>query len=78
MVKDYLTVKIEGEHPMAGNKETYDIDLNPDQMAFLRATKVKYDIVDESKTMRIILDFIQTSPDIHATVFNQTRCLRCE
>ncbi len=63
---------------MAGNKETYDIDLNPDQMAFLRASKEKYNVADENKVMRIILDFIQSSPDMHDTVFNQTRCLRCE
>ena len=62
---------------MAGNKETYEIDLNPDQMAFIRAAKEKYNIVDESKVLRFILDYIKTSPDTHDTVFNQTRCLRC-
>lgn len=63
---------------MAGNKETHEIDLNPDQMAFIRAAKEKYNIVDESKVVRVILDFIQTSPDMHDNVFNQTRCLRCD
>ncbi len=63
---------------MAGTKQTYEIDLNRDQIAFVRAATEKYNFVDESKVMRVILDFIQTSPNIHDTIFNQTRCLRCD
>ena len=32
----------EGESSMAGPKEAYTIELNPDQMAFIRQAKAKY------------------------------------
>ena len=63
---------------MAGDKETYQIDLNEDQMGFIRSAQEKFKIRNESKVVRIILDYLQTSPDIHETVFDQVRCLRCD
>ena len=38
---------------MAGDKNSYTLDLNPDHMDFLTATKDKYRIPDESKVVRI-------------------------
>ena len=63
---------------MAGPKETYEIELNPDQMAFVRSAKDQFSLADESKTIRIVLDYLITNPDVHASVFSQRRCLRCE
>ena len=63
---------------MAGTKETYQIDLNPDQMAFVRSVKDKFSVADEGKTIRIALDYLMTNPNVHDTVFTQPRCLRCE
>jgi hypothetical protein len=63
---------------MAGTKQTYQIELNPDQMAFLRSTKDKFDIADEGKVLRIVVDYLLTNPTIHNTVFGETRCLRCD
>ena len=63
---------------MAGTKETYQIDLNPDQMAFVRSVKDKFSLADEAKTIRIVLDYLMTNPNVHDTVFTQPRCLRCE
>ena len=63
---------------MAGVKETFEIDLNPDHMAFIKSVKEKYDIADEDKVLRIIMDYIQTNPGIHESVFTEFRCLRCE
>ena len=63
---------------MGGTKQTYEIELNPDHMAFLRTTKDKYGIPDEGKVIRVVLDYLVTSPNIHNTVFGDTRCLRCE
>ena len=63
---------------MAGPKETYEIQLNPDQMAFVRSAKNQFSVADESKAIRIVLDYLITNPDIHATVFSKPRCLRCE
>ena len=63
---------------MAGVKETFEIDLNPDHMAFIKSVKEKYEIADEDKVLRIIMDYIQTNPGIHESVFTEFRCLRCE
>ena len=63
---------------MAGEKETYQIQLNPDQMGFIRNALGKYNIPDESKVVRIVMDYLISSPGVHDTVFSETRCLRCE
>ena len=63
---------------MAGIKESYQVDLNADHIAFVKSAKEKYDIADEGKVMRIIMDYVLTSPDIHDNVFKEVRCLRCE
>ena len=63
---------------MAGSKETFEIELNNDQMTFIRIMKDDYKIPDESKVFRIIIDYLQSNKDVHDTVFTQTRCLRCE
>lgn len=63
---------------MAGDKQTFEIQLNADQMAFMRSMKEKYEIVDESKTFRVAIDYLMVTMDVHDPVFGQTRCLRCE
>ena len=45
-------------------------------MDFISQTKEKYDIADEDKVLRIIIDYVMTSPELHSTVFTETRCLR--
>ena len=40
--------------------------------------KDKYEIASQDKVVRIIMDYIQTNPGIHDSVFTETRCLRCE
>ena len=63
---------------MAGPKQTYELELNSDQMGFIRSAKDRYGIPDESKVVRILVDYLLTNPGIHETVFTQTRCLRCD
>ena len=63
---------------MAGEKQTIEIELNNDHVAFMQIMKDEYNIRTESKVMRIIMDFLQENTDVHDTVFNQIRCLRCE
>ena len=63
---------------MGGVKENFQIDLNSDQMAFVRTTREKYDLADDSKVIRIIMDYIITTASGHDEVFTETRCLRCE
>ena len=63
---------------MAGPKETYEVELNPDQMAFIRSMKEKYEIADDSKTFRAAIDYLMVTQNVHDAVFGQSRCLRCE
>ena len=63
---------------MAGEKETYQIDLNANQMTFIRNAKEKYNIPDESKVMRVVMDYLMNDPSIHDDVFSRIRCFRCE
>ena len=63
---------------MAGAKETFEIELNVDHRNFIRSAVEEYGIGSEDKVIRIIMDFIQTNPDLHESVFTEVRCLRCE
>ncbi len=63
---------------MAGGKETIEIELNNDQVSFMRFMKDDYKIASESKVFRIVIDYLQSNKDVHDTVFGQTRCLRCD
>ena len=63
---------------MAGPKETYEVELTADQMAFMRSMKEKFQIADESKTFRVVVDYLMTTQNVHDTVFGKNRCLRCE
>jgi hypothetical protein len=42
---------------MGGAKQSFEIDLNPDQMAFVRLAREKYGIADEGKVVWIIMDY---------------------
>ena len=63
---------------MGGQKTAFELDLNTDQMAFIRSMKEKYQIPDESKTFRVVIDYLMVTRDVHDSVFGQTRCLRCD
>ena len=62
---------------MAEGKEAYQLELYSEQMDFLRSAKEKYDIRDESKVVRIMVNYLLSTPDIQSAVFEQTRCLQC-
>ena len=62
---------------MAGAKDAYQIDLSAEQIAFLWSAQEQYNIPDESKVVRIMVDYLLSNPDIQATVFDETRCLWC-
>jgi hypothetical protein len=59
-------------------KESYPLVLETDQMNFVRWAKDKYGIEDESKVMRIIMDYVITNRDQYDSVFTYIRCLRCD
>ena len=62
---------------MSGEKQTIEIELNLDQLAFITVMKDDYKIASESKVMRIIMDYLLDNKDVHDTVFKEERCLRC-
>ena len=62
---------------MPKNKRTYELTLEIDQMNFLRSAAERYDIADESKAMRVVMDYVMSDRDMHDSIFDKTRCLRC-
>ena len=62
---------------MGGIKTNYSVDLNDDQINWLKKMTDKYSIDDEGKALRIILDFVQDEADLD-TVFEQIRCNHCD
>jgi len=63
---------------MASTKQSYEIELGTDQMAFIRSMKDKYDIVDEDKTLRAVIDYLIVTKGVHDEVFGKRRCFRCD
>jgi hypothetical protein len=63
---------------MAGTKTEITVDVNAEHIGLINTSKEKYDIADEGKVVRIIMDYLITNPSIHDTVFKDVRCLRCE
>ncbi|MBC8279883.1 MAG: hypothetical protein H8E48_03760 [Chloroflexi bacterium] len=63
---------------MASPKQTFEIELGTDQMAFIRSMKDKYEIVDESKTLRAVIDYLIGTRSVHDEVFGKRRCYRCD
>ena len=62
---------------MSKNKETYQITLETAQMDFLRLVKEKYFIADESKVVRIMMDYVVKNHTLQPSIFNEVRCLHC-
>lgn len=63
---------------MAGSKQSFDVQLTTDQMAFMRSMREKYDIADESKTFRVVIDYLMVTKNVHDDVFGKSRCFRCD
>ena len=63
---------------MAGSKQTFEVELTTDQIAFIRSMKDKYELPDESKTFRVVIDYLMVTRNVHDDVFGQSRCFRCD
>ena len=63
---------------MASPKTTFELELGTDQLAFIRSMKDKYEIVDEGKTIRAVIDYLIVSMGVHDEVFGKRRCFRCD
>ena len=62
---------------MAGPKEKIEVRLNVDHIRFAQSIMEKHEIRDEAKVLRIIMDYVITSPTMHDEIFTEVRCLRC-
>ena len=62
---------------MSGTKVPCELELTADHMEFLRSMKDTYGIPDEGKVVRIMVDYLLSNPEVHTTVFDETRCLWC-
>ena len=62
---------------MAGPKEKLEVRLNVDHVRFAQSMMEKHEIRDEAKVLRIIMDYVISSPTIHDDIFTEVRCLRC-
>ena len=63
---------------MASAKQSFEAELETDQIAFIRSMKNKYEIVDEGKTLRALIDYLIVNKGVHDEVFRKRRCFRCD
>ena len=61
---------------MGGIKVEHAYELNDDHPTWLKEMADKYDLEDENKALRIILDYVMHEAD-HDEVFEEIRCNHC-
>lgn len=57
-------------------KTTVELSMNEDQRVWLREMAAKHHLPDESKALRVLLDFAMFSGD-ESEIFETIRCRRC-
>ena len=61
---------------MAGEKTKVTFEINPDAYDMLKSVTEKYKLADESKALRILIDYAATDGDWEE-IFAKVRCRRC-
>ena len=61
---------------MAGVKQAATFQVQDDAVRMLKAAAKKYDLADESKALRCILDYVIEDGDWD-DIFEEVRCIRC-
>ena len=61
---------------MGGIKTAHAYELNEDIIAWLKEMADKYDLEDENKALRIVLDYVREEADL-GVVFEEIRCNHC-
>ena len=61
---------------MGGIKSDYSFELNEGHMKWISSMAEKYDIADNDKTLRIVIDYVMEEADLD-TVFEEIRCNHC-
>lgn len=62
---------------MAGPNTQYTVDLKERQYEFLQQMVEKYNLPDESKALRCLLDYATENPEVQDDIFETVRCLGC-
>ncbi|MEM7229509.1 MAG: hypothetical protein AAF432_11930 [Planctomycetota bacterium] len=57
--------------------EAHPIELKPAQMDYLRDMARKYDLPDEHKAIRCLIDFAMQESAHEKAIFEEIRCLHC-
>jgi hypothetical protein len=63
---------------MSDPKDKYTFDLKPRQYEYLQQIASSYEMPDESKALRALIDYAISYPDDEHHIFGETRCLDCE
>ena len=58
-------------------KSQYTVTLEQHQFAFLSEMAKKYNLPDESKTLRCLITFAREQQSQQASIFDEVRCSDC-
>ena len=61
---------------MGGIKTEKTYELNDDVIAWLKEMADQYDLEDENKALRVVLDYVKEEADLDE-VFEEIRCNHC-
>ena len=62
---------------MAGEKISVNFEINIDSLQMLEKITDKYELPDNSKTLRCLLDFVLEKESNWDAIFKKIRCIRC-
>lgn len=59
-------------------RQEYEIELKDFQNEYLSEMVKKYDLADNGKAVRILIDFAIEKADVEAEIFQEERCHSCD
>jgi hypothetical protein len=62
---------------MSAPKSQYTIELTQQQFQFLGDIARAYDLPDESKALRCLINYAVAEPERHEYIFAEIRCMDC-
>lgn len=62
---------------MGGPNLEISVELKKAQISYLKEIVEKYDLADESKAIRCLINFVRDESDREAEIFEDVRCLDC-
>ncbi|MHC5022899.1 MAG: hypothetical protein ACYTGG_03150 [Planctomycetota bacterium] len=62
---------------MSTPNEPFTVELKPRHIEYLQQIADTYDLPDEWKALRALIDFAISSPDDEHHIFGEIRCLDC-